>query len=173
MPSVLIPSASGSLQLYDPVSFMTPSALACALPVLLPTNLFCRQSSNKGWRLSRFLSPLNRRLIFLWLISLLSSSVAPYSISPSLSILTGYGVNVFVNWLLLYSLRERENHLRGTPRATVHLMLWTNDAFSLALLLTRASLRLPRTSTLYISGSSSSFPLFHPCWSSKERDHRP
>ena len=48
MPSVLIPSASGSLQLYDPVSFMTPSALGCASPMLLPTNLFRRQSSNEG-----------------------------------------------------------------------------------------------------------------------------
>ena len=48
MPSVLIPSATGSLQLYDPVSFMTLSALRCALLVLLPTNLFRRQSSNEG-----------------------------------------------------------------------------------------------------------------------------
>ena len=105
MPLVLIPSATGSLQLYDPISFTTLSALGCALPVLLPTNLFCRESSNEGWRLSRFLSPINRRLIFLWLISLLSLLVAPYSISPSLYILTGYGVNVFVNWLLLYSFK--------------------------------------------------------------------
>ena len=74
MPSVLIPSATGSLQLYDPVNFMTLSALRCALPVLLPTNLFHQQSSNEGWRLSHFLSPINRRLIFLWLISFLSLS---------------------------------------------------------------------------------------------------
>lgn len=171
MPSVLIPSALGSLQLYDPVSVMSSSALGYALPVLLPTNPFHRQSSNEGLRVQSYLSTVNRQLILLWVISILSSSVFPYFVSLSLSILTGYGVNVFVDWLLLYS--ERENHLRGTPWAAVHLMLWTNGAFSLAPLLTRASLGLPRTSTLYINGASSSFPLFHPCWSSKERDHRP
>jgi len=37
MPSILIPSALESFQLYDPVSFMTPSALGCAFPV--PTTL--------------------------------------------------------------------------------------------------------------------------------------
>ena len=66
---------------------------------------------------------------------------------------------------LLYSLRRRENYLHGSPRAAVHLMLWTGGVFSLALLLTRASLRLPRPSIPYISGTSSSFSLFHPCWS--------
>ena len=66
MPSVLIPSVLGSLQFYDPVSLMTSSASGCALPMLLPTNLFNLQSSNEG-----------RRLVFLWLISFVL--ITPYS----------------------------------------------------------------------------------------------
>ena len=58
---------------------------------------------------------------------------------------------------LLYSLRRQENYLHGTPQAAVHLMLWTGGLFLLALLLTRASLRLPRPFIPYKSSTSSSF----------------
>ena len=58
---------------------------------------------------------------------------------------------------LLYSLRRRENYLHGSPRAAVHLMLWTGGLFLLALLLTKASLRLPCPFIPYINSTS---PLF-------------
>uniref|UniRef100_A0A7N2MUP9 Uncharacterized protein n=1 Tax=Quercus lobata TaxID=97700 RepID=A0A7N2MUP9_QUELO len=48
MSSVLIPLASGSLQFYDPVNFMTPSALGCALPVLLKVAAFKNKRSKRS-----------------------------------------------------------------------------------------------------------------------------
>ena len=54
---------------------------------------------------------------------ILSSSLAPYSIPPSVFILTGYGV-VFQRG-------------RDIVRLDLYLMLWTGGSFLLALLLTR------------------------------------
>ena len=71
---------------------------------------------------------LHRRSCHLCTVTLasiiLSSSFAPYSITPSPSVLTGYGV----------CLQKRQKHrLRGSE----HLMPWTGGSFPLASLLTR------------------------------------
>ena len=60
---------------------------------------------------------------------------------------------IFVSGHVFFFLSKRENHLCGIPRAAAHLMLWTHGEFPLAVLLTRASLRLPRPFILYIMGA--------------------
>ena len=53
----------------------------------------------------------------------------------------------------VFFLSRRENYLCGIPRVAAHLMLWTRGEFPLALLLTRASLRLPHPFIPYIMGA--------------------
>ena len=54
---------------------------------------------------------------------------------------------------VFFFLSRRENNLYGIPRAVAHLILWTRGEFPLAVLLMRASLRLPRPFISYIMGA--------------------
>ena len=74
------------------ITFQFYYTVSLWVPLLI--TLSCRQSLNRGWRPSRYRHFINRRLILINLF--LSLSVAPYSISLSLFILTGYGVNVLL-----------------------------------------------------------------------------
>ena len=125
-------------------SFIIPSACGAPHNFIPPSVIKQRLTAQK------IPSHIHRRPILLD-HSLLSLSVAPYSISPSLFILTGYGVHVFVNCVIF---KEAGKFLHGSPRAAVHLMLWTGGMFLLALLMTRASLCLPSPSIPYISSTS-------------------
>ena len=136
MPSVSIPSASECL-----------SALSFLRPVVPLLNILSYRQSFEQWLTAHYIPSLIFYDPFL-----LSLSVAPYSIFPSFSILTDYGV-YFRWWSCVFFLSRRENYLCGTPRATAHLMLWTRGEFLLAVLLTMASLRLPCPFILYIMGA--------------------
>ena len=68
-------------------------------------------------------SPMSKTCPVTFCPLILSSSLAPYSIHPSVFILTGYGV-VFQRG-------------RDIVHLDLHLMLWTGGSFLLALLLTR------------------------------------
>ena len=55
--------------------------------------------------------------------------------------------------MVMFFLSRQENYLCGIPWAAAHLLLWTCGGFPLALLLTRASLRLLRPFIPYIMGA--------------------
>ena len=141
MPSVFIPSASG-----------WPSALLSHQPVVL-TTLSRRQSSNKGWRPSRYRHP------YIVGLSILTNLFYPFQLPPTpyLRHFLYWRVMEYMFLLIALFLKRRENYVQGFPRAAAYLILWTGGMFLLALLLTRASLRLPRPSIPYISSTSSSF----------------
>ena len=130
-----------------PLALECPSALSfLRLVVPLLKTLFCRQSFEQ-WPTAHFIPSLIFYDPFL-----LSLSVVPYSIFPSFFILTDYGV-YFCWWSCVFFLSRRENYLCGIPRAAAHLMLWTRGEFPLVVLLTRASLRLPRPFISYKMGA--------------------
>ena len=77
---------------------------------------------------------------------ILSSSLAPYSIPPSDSILTGYGV----------CFQKRQGY---RSRGSVHLMPWTGGSFLLALLLTRRRFVFRAIFSIYKQHSPSFFTI--------------
>ena len=81
-----------------------------------------------------------------------STSVAPYSIILSIH------TDGFVEFVKLFFCAQRSGKIIWvTPRSTMHLMPKTRVGSPLALFLTKASLRLPRSFPSYIYNVPSSF----------------